>query len=400
MICCREHEKTNYDAPGRSCARLDACLNDLTEMYGGETVNKRFSSILGCLMGGAVGDALGTPVEFLRWNEIKGRYGNEGIQYPETDFQQGLTLVSDDTQMTLFTANGLLMYDTRRALAEEASPEACIYAAYRDWYHCQCSAGIPRDNHSWLSDLQEMHARRAPGNTCLSALGNAEPGSVESPINNSKGCGGIMRVAPIALWADGRFTIEEADRLGAEAAALTHGHPLGYMPAAALVDVIGRLLAGTTDMYAAVADCRDAMKAIYPDDPYLGELLRIMDQAVALSGNGAGDVENINAIGEGWTGEEALGIALYSSLKYQDDFSKAVIVAVNHSGDSDSTGAIAGNIVGARLGCEAIDDRWLRNLEMKDAIHEISKDLCEGCPVDADGAITDEAWIRKYNAWR
>ena len=363
-------------------------------------MNERYSSILGCLIGGAVGDALGTPVEFLRWNDIKRRYGDAGIQYLEMDFEQGLSLISDDTQMSLFTANGLLMYDTRKALSEEdVSPEACIYAAYRDWYHCQRSRDIPKDNHSWLSDLQEMHERRAPGNTCLSALRNGEPGSVESPINQRKGCGGIMRVAPIALWAWGKLSIEEADRLAAEAAALTHGHPLGYMPAAAQVDVIGRLLAGTTDMYAAVADCKGAMKALFSDNPYLDELLCIMDQAVELSVNDAEDVENIHAIGEGWTGEEALGIALYSSLKYQNDFSKAVIAAVNHSGDSDSTGAIAGNIVGARLGHDGIDNIWLRCLELKSTIHEIAKDLCDGCPVNADGSITSEAWIQKYQAW-
>ena len=358
------------------------------------------SSVKGCLIGGAIGDALGTPVEFMRWSDIKRRYGEAGIQSLELDFEQGFSLISDDTQMSLFTANGLLMYDTYKALFREVpAPEQCIYEAYRDWYHCQCSSAIPKDNRSWLSDLQEMHERRAPGNTCLSALRAGEAGSIENPINNSKGCGGIMRVAPVALWGIGKRSVEEADMLAARAAALTHGHPLGYMPSAALTDIIGRILTGMDDMHDVIDATRDSMRSLFGSEPYLNEMLRIIDQAVVLSRNDHSDVENIHSIGEGWTGEEALGIAIYCSVKYQDGFSRAVIAAVNHNGDSDSTGAITGNIVGARLGFEAIDEKWLRGLELKNTILEMASDLYYGCPVNEDGAVTDEGWKRKYIAW-
>ena len=363
-------------------------------------MNARFSSIYGCLVGGAIGDALGTPVEFMRWSEIQRRYGEEGIQSLEMDFEQGLALISDDTQMSLFTANGLLVYDTYRTLFKESpAPEQCIYEAYRDWYHCQCSLHMPKDNHSWLSDLQEMHERRAPGNTCLSALRTGDAGSIEKPINFSKGCGGIMRVAPVALWGIGKRSVEDTDRLAAQAAALTHGHPLGYMPSAALADIISRILTGTRDMQAVMDATRVAMGSLFGSEPCLNELLRMIDQAVELTRNDHSDVENIHAIGEGWTGEEALGIAIYCSVKYQDDFSRAIIAAVNHNGDSDSTGAIAGNIVGARLGMEAIDGKWLRGLELKNPILELASDLYHGCPINEDGTVTDEEWKRKYVAW-
>ena len=137
--------------------------------------------------------------------------------------------------------------------------------------------------------------------------------------------------------------------VAAQAAALTHGHPLGYMPSAALVDIISRILIGTKDMQGVIDATRDTMGSLFGSEPCLNELLCMIDRAVELSRNGNSDVENIHAIGEGWTGEEALGIAIYCSVRYQDDFSRAIIAAVNHNGDSDSTGAIAGNIVGARL---------------------------------------------------
>ena len=60
----------------------------------------------GCLIGGASGDALGYTVEFLENEQIRSLYGEKGIiEYTLTD---NAALVSDDNQMTLFTANGLL----------------------------------------------------------------------------------------------------------------------------------------------------------------------------------------------------------------------------------------------------------------------------------------------------
>lgn len=346
---------------------------------------RKLSAIRGCLLGGAIGDALGYAVEFWDWKRIQRRYGEGGIQAYEPDFQSGLALISDDTQMSLFTANGLLSHDARKAAGlPVVSPEMSIFSAYLDWYHCQCSPTMPKDNHSWLSELPEMHERRAPGNTCMSALRAGEPGSTAEPANNSKGCGGIMRVAPVALWGRGVVPIEQTDRLAAEAAALTHGHPLGWMSAAALADIVARAAfgEGDRDLYAITEACKSAMSEIYRGNAFLDKLIRIIDQAVEMSRNDAADVDNIHRIGGGWTGDDALGISLYCALKYQDDFSKAVIASVNHSGDSDSTGAITGNIVGARLGEAGIEEKWLDGLELKSEILELAEALSNG-PADA-----------------
>ena len=125
--------------------------------------------------------------------------------------------------------------------------------------------------------------------------------------------------------------------------------------------------------------------------------LRVMiDLAVALSENGADDPENIRMLGGGWVAEETLAIALYCSLKYADDFSKGIIAAVNHSGDSDSTGAVTGNILGAWLGAHSIDAKWTKDLELYDVLCEMAEDLCYGCHISEYGDYYDEAWERKY----
>ena len=112
------------------------------------------------------------------------------------------------------------------------------------------------------------------------------------------------------------------------------------------------------------------------------------------------DLEAISELGEGWVAEEALAISVFCALRYSDDFEKAMIAAVNHDGDSDSTGAITGNILGAYMGIESIPERFQRNLELRDIILEIADDLSNDCPLnswDMKGTTEEEKrWENKY----
>ena len=359
--------------------------------------------IRGCLLGGAVGDALGYPVEFLSWKNIQSRFGPGGIQSYDWDMETGLALISDDTQMTLFTANGILFRETRGKLRGIASsPSSYVAELYRDWLLTQTGKPRGADNFSWLLDVPELWHRRAPGGTCLSALSSGEQGSVKHPINDSKGCGGVMRVAPMGLryGLNMGWSREKLAREGAEIAAITHGHSLGYIPAAVLthmvhVAVYGNCSRGDT-LLDAVEDAMDMAASLFGQDPHWPELRTLVDRAEELAGNEAADADNIHALGGGWVAEETLAIAIYCALRYSGDFSRGVIAAVNHSGDSDSTGAVTGNILGAWLGCGAIEDKWKQNLELRNIILEMADDLCYGCPLEAYHEDRDPRWLAKY----
>lgn len=360
---------------------------------------KNLDKFRGCLVGGAVGDALGYPVEFLDDASIFARYGENGIT--SYDYNNGIAEISDDTQMTLFTATGLLLGTTRGMMrGVMGGYPGYIGYSYSDWYKTQTEK-YPLSstwNYSWLVNQPEMFVRRAPGSTCLSALRDSTFGTVENPINNSKGCGGVMRVAPIGLYFDDKsLSIEEIDMIGAEATAVTHGHSLGYIPAAALVHIIQRISHNDSlTVLEAVEDMKQAISVQFSKDKYLKEFLSIVDKAIALSQNADNDLEAIREIGQGWVAEEALAIAIYCSLKYPNDFEKAIVAAVNHSGDSDSTGSITGNIVGAYLGYDKIPDKFLSSLEIKQIVIDIADDLFNDCQMTEYGSYYDKIWADKY----
>lgn len=354
----------------------------------------------GCLVGGAAGDALGYEVEFMKESSIFHHFGPTGIS--EYVLHDGIARISDDTQMTLFTATGLLSAITRSKTHGIMGPyESYVGCSYRDWLKTQ--KGIypkqEEDRFSWLSNVRELYSLRAPGNTCLSALEQDSLGSVRNPINSSKGCGGVMRVAPVGLYFidHDEMSAKEIAMIGAEVAALTHGHELGYIPAAIFSHMIWQL-AGTPDttVLKAVDDAVTLTRKLFADSEHLNRMLLLIDQAKMLAQQNMNDLEAIRQLGEGWVAEETLAIAIYCALKYENDFDKALIASVNHSGDSDSTGAVTGNILGALLGLDGIPEKYLHNLELCDLIIEVADDLHHDCQISGHDTDKDPVWTEKY----
>ena len=350
--------------------------------------------IRGSLIGGAVGDALGYPIEFTRYNEVLERFGEQGI----TEYQKenGVALISDDTQMTLFTACGLL-----NALTEHKKNKSqkkiskYIYQAYLDWLETQGAKVKYHDVRkptTWITQISELHSRRGPGHTCIRSLTSGKMGRVDKPINNSKGCGGIMRTAPFGLISS--FSVDTAFEEACNAAAITHGHLHGWLSAGVQADMIHRLIFDGQSLKDAISSSLDDLMRHYPCDGSR-ELTEIVNRAIELTNNENSSYDNISSLGSGSTGEEALAIALYANLKYENDFDKIIHCAVNHNGDTDSTGAVAGNIIGAIIGYDSIDDRWKQDLELKDNIIDIADDLYLG-GTDLDNAIHMDAWMKKY----
>ncbi len=337
-------------------------------------------AIKGCLIGGAIGDALGFPVEFYEDCDIFKRYGEFGIT--ELELCNGIAHISDDTQMTLFTADGLLTAAERYKNPTADEYVQCIYESYLNWLSTQEKTfdlkDVPR---SALLQVKELHSKRAPGTTCLMALRSGNCGTLTDTINNSKGCGGIMRIAPIALYLRQMETLTTQDvaLIAARAAAITHGHELGYIPAAYLAAFLCGILKGDS-LYRANRVAEAMVRKLFPDSTEAEKCLALAAKAVDLAisqedGEEMDDLDAIRQLGYGAVAEETLAIALYCSFKYPEDFERAVIAAANHSGDSDSTAAVTGNILGAYLGLRRIPQRFIQPIELKGVMLDLAEKM-------------------------
>jgi ADP-ribosylglycohydrolase len=362
------------------------------------------SRIHGCLLGGALGDSLGYAVEFDSITAIRDRFGDAGLQ----DFAalDGGTHFSDDTQMTLYTVDGLVEALEWANAGVGADANACLWLAYLRWLDTQGVAvpdRAPNPQPRWIDGQPVLRQRRSPGKACLSGLATGEMGTVYRPVNpDSKGCGTVMRSAPFGLIP--HIPADAVYKLSADAAALTHGHPSARQSAAVFSLLIHSLVQGETLQAAA----RIAAEHVRSDPEAVPELRERLDAALRLAGETPADAtaqdataedgtaaagtvallspeELVHELGEGWVAEEALAVGLYAVLATAtgdrgprppvEHFKSAIALAVNHSGDSDSTGSIAGNILGAYYGEACLPADWLASLEAPEVIRGMADQL-------------------------
>jgi ADP-ribosylglycohydrolase len=351
------------------------------------------------MLAGAVGDALGGAIEFNSIADIRHRFGPDGI----TDYAHeygGRGKITDDTQMALFTLEGLIRAHAAQRRGTETDVTLVLQHAYQRWFHTQ---GQPWDRFGgvfaqrspqpdgWLITNPGLFHLRAPGGTCMSSLRtfavSGKPTTADYKINDSKGCGGVMRAAPAALWSDDPA---EVFSLAVTSAALTHGHPSGYLSAGVLAVIVSELFDGT-ELPNAIMVARDQLTRW--DDHR--EQLDILDKAVDLAARKPDPETIADQLGGGWVGEEALAIGVCAALA-ADDLTSGLLMAVNHSGDSDSTGSICGNILGAALGIDAIPPAWLAELELREVIERLTLDaVIEFGP----RPLRDPAWYSRYPDW-
>lgn len=336
-------------------------LNDYSAEQSGNSVIRMEAykyRVRGCLYGGALGDAFGYPVEFSSYRVIQKDYGAEGLGWSYTS--QEPMVVSDDTQMTMFTLEGLI-----RGLQEGADLDEEIRLAYIDWLGTQRPFGEDWSPRGQIYHDSKLWFARAPGKACISAIEAGAYGTPESPINDSKGCGGVMRVAPFAFVATWK-PIQAFDA-AVRAAAMTHGHPLGYLSAGALAYLLHlEVVSGDAPLTAAAATV-SFLRSQEGAEP----LIDLLEKAIRLAEDTVrAPVECVAELGQGWVAEEALAIGLYAALR-AGSFHEALEIAANHDGDSDSTAAIAGQIFEGSSGYGLALSKWQERLDVHDILEEL-----------------------------
>lgn len=364
------------------------------------------SRVRGSLLGGAIGDALGGPVEFWSLERIREECGPRGVTSYVGETVDGRTVhgrITDDTQMTLFTVEGMI----RAAVRQDRGlgfTVAVVHHAYDRWLDTQLLSGPDGQRDGWLAGERWLYSRRAPGRTCLSALEDARDGrrtprqfGVQA-ANTSKGCGGVMRSAPFGLVPPWVWPLEWQLDSAAEAACYTHGHVTGWLASGALAALIGSVLRGN-DLGRAIDETLLLLRA---RDGHQ-ETAEAIRRAVELARQGPG-AEQMESLGGGWVAEEALAMAVYAALVHPapDQVLDALALAVTHSGDSDSTGAICGNILGALHGETALPPELAFEVEGRGTILTLADDFVyeftAGERLHGEYG-PDTRWTERYPGW-
>ncbi|MDR2142351.1 MAG: ADP-ribosylglycohydrolase family protein [Deltaproteobacteria bacterium] len=325
-----------------------------------------------CLYGGAIGDALGAPVLALSREGIRRKFGPEGlVDYVPAYGRYGrLGAITSNTQMTLFTLEGLFRADLRFEVRGIVHMPSMVLMSYKMWYCSQAyRQPIPmlRRFSGYLLSRAELRHRRAPSRTCLVVLSEHALSCSLCPTkadNNSQGCAALTRSAPIGL-----YWFVDPFKCAVEVAQITHGHVNAQIAAGFFALVIHQLRDG--DSLSVSLDKAFQKLAKYPQSQ---EMLAALQAALTLAKDESIAPEDaIARLGLGWTAAQALAIAIYCSLKAKS-FPHGVLLAVNHDGNSAGTAALTGHILGLIYGLAGVPERWRTELEVKDLIEEMSMD--------------------------
>ncbi|MFN4327640.1 MAG: ADP-ribosylglycohydrolase family protein [Limnobacter sp.] len=338
-----------------------------------------------CLVLGAYGDALGAPVEFLNRGQILAQYTPTGIRSLSRAYGR-VGAITDDTQMTLFTAEGLLRACLREMSRGVVHAESVVDYAYLRWLGTQ---GVSTEfteraleSPSFLVEALGAYVPRAPGNTCIGALHRKTKVGSQAE-NDSKGNGGVMRIAPVAALAAAKgLPAEWVFTVGCQLAGLTHGHPTGKVASGFFAVLIYMALRSESgDLRQITIDCLTQLEngqLPTPAENLLGieETSEAVSTALELSKSGHLHLDLPEELGQGWVAEEAVAIALYSALLNAPTDHDRVCYAVNITGDSDSTGSMCGQILGALHGPRALNGvEDLETLEHLELVRSVAHDL-------------------------
>jgi ADP-ribosylglycohydrolase len=355
-------------------------------------------SYRGCLLGLAIGDAMGKAVDCRSLGEIREDYGPGGLQ--GYDLVNGYADISSYTQLAAFTCNGLLVGITRGQTRGTMAPFVQYIAlASREWAASQNVWGRPDQNFCWLLRQTAMCRRNSMDTRMQDTLSRPRLGTLESPINNYNNPGSITTAVGVGLFSDkNRMGREETGRLGAEAVALTHGGAAAFLSGAVVAHIV-RLLLHKQDLSLEKAFSTAATVMVeqfghqYSQAYEIEKLIRhaiIFSQTKNLKGWEA--MERLRCE----SAPQVLAGAVYASLACEGDFDRAMALAVNHSGRSAAVGALVGAFLGLRMGDSAFDEFYVKCLEPAEILLELADDLFQGCPMEMGNRMFDDDWTGKY----
>lgn len=343
----------------------------------------------GCLLGLAVGDAMGYTVDELTLPQIVAEYGQDGLL--GYDLRNDTAQVTSYTQIAAYVANGLLMGLTR---GRQDTYGRYILQALREWYKRQHFPRDPDPSACWISQIPQLRRRNCRDARMMDALRTETVGTPEHPINNSNAPGALLAGAMIGLFFEPRrLQPERIGTLAVQTLSITHGDPEAFLSAVVLAYAIAGIRQEPEQplkmqFLQAISVMDGQFRNQFPQAQVLAVKLKA---AIALAKSDLSVRDAMEQLICDSAGQCLAG-AMYASLVSQD-FDSAMITAVNHSGRSGAVAAVTGAIMGAALTETALPDFYLESLEAADALRILADDLAHGNPASG---LFDDAWDHKY----
>ena len=275
-----------------------------------------------------------------------------------------------------------------------------VHLAQQEWAIGQRRYDQPSRNHCWVFRVSEMRHRHCTDTRMVETLNRSKPGSLEEPVNRYDTPASLAASVAAGLFAEtGKLKIGERGRLGAECVALTHGHPLAFLPGTVVTHLISACLRHSdkslkTLVQIALRAMQEQFARDYPRE--VGQVTALVEQAVSFAEERLTQPTSVMERLKCDTGAEVLAGAVYAALLCEDDFDSAMVVAVNHSGRSAAVSSLTGAILGARLGEEALPEFYMDGLYIADVLRELADDLMHGCPMVRGNLLFDGDWESKY----
>ena len=341
--------------------------------------------IVNCILCGALGDAFGADIESMSLSEIREIYGHDGKKEMETDADTGTWAVTDDTQMTLFTMEGLIL---SHGMSIEDRVQI-MYQSYLRWFNTQYGPGAIDESISNIGELwkiQELYRMRWPGHACIDSLRSGNMGTIEHFFNDSMGNGTVMRSAPFG------FLINESPEyvfeLSCRCAAITHGNPDAQASAGLFSLLIYYLLHGMKLSNAEVQCMLDVQNGIIDNLYFSNKYFKNLPYKYMIYGSRSGaqhkqfgnprfpHAKFFHELEDGWTAPQALGLGFYYTfLNEKKDIWTVIRNAANIEGDSDTVASIAGNLFGASHNMDNEFPKEINRLQFSNLIIDLAEKM-------------------------
>lgn len=354
-------------------------------------MEQREAACKGCLLGLAVGDAMGYAVDKKSWTQICEDYGPNGLL--GYDLVNGTADVTSYTQLAAFLCNSLLLGAIR------GNPERYgryVVLGLREWAKSQQFRSSTEKTFCWLAQVPQMRRRLCMDTRMLDALNRETLGTPQRPVLVSDTPSALTAGVAVGLMYDSeKMSISQVGQLAAEAVACTHGDPETFLSGAVLAYSIAAILQDPQiPLPTQFKKACEAVVTQFGDQfPQAQKVSDLVHRAIELTRDPElSPLAALTLLGC-TTGVECLAGSVYASCIHTGNFDEAMICAVNHSGRSCAVGAVTGAILGAKLGYEALPEFYLESLEAAPALQELAEDISQGKQVLR---IFDDSWDHKY----